>query len=618
MRTRLGIGLVLGLASCGGGGGPNPCTSNDECVLDGVDGTCRPSPASSSSWCSYPDPSCDSGDRWSSLAGDGLADVCVVDMTPDAGIDAAIDAAEPDATQPLLSVTREGTGGGTVTSVPSGIDCGASCDAGFMPGTMVTLMATPDVGNTFQGWGGDCSGMGTCMVTMDSDRQVTADFSAPPGEKLWLRQFGSVAGDQVAETVTDSAGDIIIAGTFGADIDFGGSFTEMSAGSTDVFIAKLSRTTGDTIWEIPFGGTGEEWVEIGLTVDASDNVLVTGRFSSATATVGTMPVNSNGGGDVFVIKLAGADGTPMWATSFGDAGLDRGKDVATDSTENVYVIGTFNSTSMTVGLDTVNTNGNGDILFFKLAGADGAPIWAKNFGAAEADDGVQIAVDGFDDVVVAGTFRLTVDFEGTTPLMSAGSDDIFLGKYDSDGGEVWSTRFGGSGADNPASLDLNGSDQITMAGRFDSPTFTLGGDVFDPVGTSAMYVGRISVGGNHLWSAMFESTGNAVVGAVAVAPLGDVYLGGGFNGSLNLGGGAMVSAGGGTSYDIFVGRFDGSDATHEYSRKYGGADLESSTSLTITTDRVVVCGNFSGIAEFQDEALTSVGMGDGYCLALAP
>jgi hypothetical protein len=64
-----------------------------------------------------------------------------------------------------LTVSKAGSGLGTVTSVPAGIDCGATCSAGFDAGTVVTLTATPDGSDSFVGWmGAGCSGTGDCVV----------------------------------------------------------------------------------------------------------------------------------------------------------------------------------------------------------------------------------------------------------------------------------------------------------------------------------------------------------------------------------------------------------------------------------------------------------------------
>jgi hypothetical protein len=78
-----------------------------------------------------------------------------------------------------LTVTKTGTGSGTVTSVPAGIDCGNVCDHTFAENTVVTLKAATVFHSVFSGWsGGGCSGKGPCIVTMDKALSVTATFTS--------------------------------------------------------------------------------------------------------------------------------------------------------------------------------------------------------------------------------------------------------------------------------------------------------------------------------------------------------------------------------------------------------------------------------------------------------
>ena len=78
-----------------------------------------------------------------------------------------------------LTVSKTGTGGGTVTSAPTGINCGATCSVFYEMGTPVTLTAGSAAGSTFMGWsGGGCSGTSTCQVTLNSATSVTASFAA--------------------------------------------------------------------------------------------------------------------------------------------------------------------------------------------------------------------------------------------------------------------------------------------------------------------------------------------------------------------------------------------------------------------------------------------------------
>jgi hypothetical protein len=76
----------------------------------------------------------------------------------------------------LLYVQKSGDGSGSVSSVPGGIDCGLTCTSEYPEGTVVTLTVTSDSGSTFAGWSGACNGTAACIVTMDSDKAVTAEY----------------------------------------------------------------------------------------------------------------------------------------------------------------------------------------------------------------------------------------------------------------------------------------------------------------------------------------------------------------------------------------------------------------------------------------------------------
>lgn len=76
-----------------------------------------------------------------------------------------------------LTVTLTGGGPGNVTSVPAGIACPSDCSQTMLAGATFTLTATDTDDSIFTGWSGACSGTGPCVVTVDEDTNVQANFA---------------------------------------------------------------------------------------------------------------------------------------------------------------------------------------------------------------------------------------------------------------------------------------------------------------------------------------------------------------------------------------------------------------------------------------------------------
>src|SRR5439155_14476479 len=102
-----------------------------------------------------------------------------------------------------FTVSKGGTGTGTVTSGDGGISCGATCAAPYDGWTLVTLTASASGGSTFGSWSG-CDGVSglTCTVTMNASRSVTATFNVQRFT-LTVSKGGTGTG-----TVTSSDGGI--------------------------------------------------------------------------------------------------------------------------------------------------------------------------------------------------------------------------------------------------------------------------------------------------------------------------------------------------------------------------------------------------------------------------
>lgn len=186
-----------------------------------------------------------------------------------------------------LTVSRAGSGGGTVGSNPAGIACGADCSEAYASGTVVTLGATPDAGSVFAGWSGACTGTGACTVTLSQARSVTATFNtAPPAtELLGVSKAGSGGG-----TVSSSP----------AGIACGAGCTATSAafprGSTVTLSASADAGSSFAGWSGACSGTGV------CSIALSETRAVT-AFFNASASVGGSSFSRAG--------LAGAAGAEI-------------------------------------------------------------------------------------------------------------------------------------------------------------------------------------------------------------------------------------------------------------------------------------------------------------------
>jgi len=73
-----------------------------------------------------------------------------------------------------LTVSTDGSG--TVTSTDGLINCPGTCRHSYLGNSQVTLNATPASGWAFSGWGGGCSGTGSCNLTITQNTNVSATF----------------------------------------------------------------------------------------------------------------------------------------------------------------------------------------------------------------------------------------------------------------------------------------------------------------------------------------------------------------------------------------------------------------------------------------------------------
>ncbi len=122
------------------------------------------------------------------------------------------------------------------------------------------------------------------------------------GDHAWSTRFGDPGSQTGAAIATDSAGNALVTGYITGQVDFGGGLLP-SVGGDDVFVVKLDATTGTHVWSRRFGGAQNEAGQA-IAVDPGGNALIAGYLSGAVSFGGGFDLMSAGGTDIFVAKFA--------------------------------------------------------------------------------------------------------------------------------------------------------------------------------------------------------------------------------------------------------------------------------------------------------------------------
>jgi hypothetical protein len=164
-RTGSGSGTVTSAPSginCGGGGS---CSAS---FPTGSTVTLTATPAAGSTLTG-----------WSGNIPCGGSGPCVITLTSDVTALPQFDLVLVPPDLVTLTVGKQGSGDGTVTSNPAGIVCGPTCQFSFQRGTMVALTATPDEDSSFNDWHqGPCNNSSSpiCQLQMNNNETASAHF----------------------------------------------------------------------------------------------------------------------------------------------------------------------------------------------------------------------------------------------------------------------------------------------------------------------------------------------------------------------------------------------------------------------------------------------------------
>ena len=253
---------------------------------------------------------------------------------------------------------------------------------------------------------------------------------------VWAKSPLGSGSESASSVATDVSNNVYVTGSFTSATVLFGTTTLTNGGSSDIYIAKYDPS-GNVLWAIKGGGSGSD-VSFGIAADAAGGVYITGYYTGATITFGTTTLNSAGSWDIFLAKYNSA-GVFQWAKTIGGTGADQGYGIATDANNDVYITGNFFSGTMalSVGNLTNATTSTSDMFVIKY-NSIGTIQWAKSAGSNGSEEGYGITADASGNIYAVGVYTSTNVTFGSTTLTNSTflSRDIYLTKYDALTGTV--------------------------------------------------------------------------------------------------------------------------------------------------------------------------------------
>lgn len=410
----------------------------------------------------------------------------------------------------------------------------------------------------------------------------------------WAQRFGD-ASDQTARALAvDSVGYAYMLGSVSGSIDFGGG--GMTAAVVRTISAAKFDPTGAHVWSklITPGQVN------GAVVDVTGAVTFTGIAPSG-ANFGGGALTGVGTQNFFVAKLD-TNGGHVWSKLFQ---YTKGEAIALTSTGQTVVLAETFATSSNFGCGALAGSGGSDVAIIKYL-PSGSCVWSKRFvGPAGTNAyGTAITVDSGGDIFVGGNFTDSVDL-GCGELTSAAGYTAFVAKLDSAGTCLWSRAYGDPGGGpsdvQVAALGGDGSGGVITAGYFGG-ALAVGGAAVQAVGTYNIWMARIDATGTVTWFKPLAGSASAYdrIDGAAFDGQGSFVITGSNAGSIDFGGGVIQGGGG------FVAELDTS-GKHLWSRGFaaGGWGIGYAPA-----HRVVVAGSFGGTLDLGGGPLISKGIGD--------
>lgn len=274
---------------------------------------------------------------------------------------------------------------------------------------------------------------------------------------------------------------------------------------SDVFVSKYD-SSGNVLWTESFGSDSMD-IASGVTIDQADNIIVVGKFNGTAMHIGNIVLPRAVGSinyDAFVFKLD-PNGNVVWAKSIGANGIDAGITVTTDENNDIYVGGMFTSANLNFGTSTYSSLGYDDIFISKYT-STGTPVWTQVFGSTENETVVDICADKNGYVYFTGEYRssnLTIGTLLTGNLDSAPTTEVYVSKMDLNGNVIWSKTANSMAPEYVEGINVDSHKNVLITGRFSDYYFYIDGNAFQ----GDHILNPNCIGGSGYYLIKFDSVG---------------------------------------------------------------------------------------------------------------
>jgi hypothetical protein len=231
--------------------------------------------------------------------------------------------------------------------------------------------------------------------------------------------------------------------------------------------------------------------------------------------------------------------------------------------------------------------------------------WAISVGGKDVDFASGIVNDQEGNLYIAGSFNGSATF-GDKQLNSYGYYDIYIAKYTTQGKLLWVSQAGGAGADEANGIAIDAFNNIYITGYF-SGIANFGNIQRTSIGDRDFFLAKYNKDGNPLWVQAGGGVDSEFGKAVTTDNEGNVFITGIFNSTSTFKSSILKSKG---REDIFIADFS-SEGDLKWIKSIGGGGRDEATAIASDeAGNAYLTGWFSGIANFGNIILTSVGNDD--------